>query len=67
MIVENTNNLLTVDEAIASLRISRSLFYRKVKAGQIVALKMGRKTLVPTTEITRFIASLPAMPSIKHS
>ncbi|MAW86938.1 MAG: excisionase [Phyllobacteriaceae bacterium] len=39
--------------------ISRSTFYKEVKAGRIKPVKLGGKTLILVKEAERWLASLP--------
>lgn len=57
-IIRHMEKLYTVTEAMELLRISRPTLYRFIKAGQVVPIKMGRKTLFTESELTRFIDSL---------
>lgn len=41
----NVENLLTVDEALQYLRISRSKLHQMVRQGDLAAVKFGRRTL----------------------
>lgn len=41
--------------------ISRSSFYKEVKAGKIRPVKLGKKTLIPIKEAERWLASLPGL------
>ncbi|WP_458317864.1 helix-turn-helix domain-containing protein [Mycolicibacterium brisbanense] len=50
--------LLSIPEAIAELRISRSQFYRIRSKGLIRTLKLGHRVLVPRREIERLIAEV---------
>ena len=47
--------LLTVPEAAAQLRISRSHFFKLKRRGIIETVKLGSRTVVPRREITRLI------------
>jgi len=49
---------LTVSEFCNCCAIGRSLFYEEVKSGRIRVLKVGKRTLVPTTEAQRWLESL---------
>lgn len=49
----------SVNDALQAMSIGRTLFYREVAAGRIVAKKVGRKTIVPTASIERWLNSLP--------
>ena len=50
---------LTVYEFCATTSISRAKFYEEVLAKRIRILKSGRRTLVPATEVIRWLDSLP--------
>jgi excisionase family DNA binding protein len=47
--------LLTVPEAAAQLRISRSHFFKLKRRGVIETIKLGSRTVVPRREISRLI------------
>jgi excisionase family DNA binding protein len=49
----------SVAEACSSIGIGRSLFYELVARGDIPAIKLGRRTLVRSEYLKRYIASLP--------
>jgi len=49
---------LTVNEFCSTTSISRSVFYEQVDEGRIQVLKLGRRTLVPATEVPAFLNSL---------
>lgn len=48
-------SLLTVAEAVATLRISRSHFFKMKRQGIIQTVKLGPRTAVPRREIMRLI------------
>lgn len=50
--------LLTVAEACASLRISRWTFYRLVQARQLETVKIGSARRVPATALHQFVDKL---------
>lgn len=50
------DRLLTIPEAIAELRISRSHFFRLLREGVIAPVRLGHRTLIPLREIRRVIA-----------
>jgi excisionase family DNA binding protein len=54
---------LSVDEAAAALGISRDSFERHVMA-QVSLLRIGRRLLVPTSELERWIDREMAIPLI---
>lgn len=47
--------LLTIPEACATIRIGRTKFYQLLNAGEIKAVKIGKKTLVPQSAILQWI------------
>lgn len=54
-----TKLMLSVDEFCDLISIGRTNFYQKVHKGEILAKKSGRRTLIPSTEVQRYINSLP--------
>jgi len=50
-------SLLTIQEAAAALRISRSSVYRLFDSGQLAWVQIGASRRVSATEIERFIAA----------
>lgn len=52
--------LFSVKEFCEIVGIGRTTFYQEVKAGRIKAKKMGRSTLIPKSELERFIEELPS-------
>ncbi len=50
---------LTVSDAVKASGISRSRLYEALKAGDLKARKAGRRTLIETAELKRFVAELP--------
>jgi excisionase family DNA binding protein len=53
----NGSLLLTVSEAAAALRISRSSIYRLFEAGDLAWVQIGASRRVTSAEIHRFIAA----------
>ncbi|MGK8508230.1 helix-turn-helix domain-containing protein [Nocardia asiatica] len=51
--------LLTVPEASAKLRISRWSIYDLMHKRQLLSVKIGRRRFVPSSELARYIKSLP--------
>ena len=47
--------LLTVNEALEYLRISRPTFYRLIKQGKIKPVKIGKRTLIDKADLDRLI------------
>jgi excisionase family DNA binding protein len=58
--VEVPRAALSVNEACASLSISRSKLYEEVAAGRLKALKAGSRTLIPVASRDAWLNSLPA-------
>ena len=53
---------LTVDEFRSAFgNMSRSTFYEQVAAGNIQIRKLGRRTLVPASEVQVFLDRLPSL------
>lgn len=44
------------DVAAQQLGVSRTTTYRLIREGQLRSLKIGRRRLVPTSEISRFLS-----------
>jgi excisionase family DNA binding protein len=49
------NVLLTVREAYTQLRISKWKLYDLLRSGQLEAIKIGRRTLIPLHSIETYI------------
>jgi excisionase family DNA binding protein len=49
---------LTVAAFCEALSIGRTTFYEQVRAGRIRVLKVGTRTLVPTSEVDAFLQKL---------
>jgi excisionase family DNA binding protein len=52
--------LLTVDEAAEKLRVSRSLIYGQMRDGRLRGIKIGRRRLIPASEVERLIRGAAA-------
>jgi excisionase family DNA binding protein len=50
----------TTREACEALRCGKTKLFDLLKSGRLKAVRLGTKTLIPTSEIERFIAELPA-------
>jgi len=50
----------SVPEAARVLGVSRNTAYEAIKAGQIPALRIGRRIVVPRQEIDRLLSASPA-------
>jgi len=49
---------LSVADVCRACSIGRSTFYEEVKAGRIRVLKAGKRTLIATSEVQRWLDSL---------
>jgi excisionase family DNA binding protein len=49
----------SVTEAAAMTGISRDMFYRAINRGELVAHKVGRRTIVNHRELERYLRDLP--------
>ncbi len=54
---------LTVDEAAARLGIGRNAAYAAVKRGEIPALRLGKRILVPRAALDRLLTGCDARPA----
>ncbi len=65
--VTNTiDKLLTVEDVMAALRISRPTLYRLLKSGRLVPVRIGKRTLFDPADIRSFIeASKNTLPWAK--
>ena len=52
-------SLYTIDEFCQKANIGKTKAYEYLKNGQIKAVKMGNKTLIPASSIDDWINSLP--------
>ena len=55
----STPAFLSVTETCQRLSISRSFFYLLAKRGNLRAVKLGRRTLVPLSELERLVPGTP--------
>lgn len=44
-----------IEHAAATLGLSRSRLYELIAAGEIAACKVGKRTIIPATELTAFL------------
>jgi excisionase family DNA binding protein len=51
----DAQHVLTVDEAAVLLRVSRNTAYEAVKRGEIPAVKIGRRLLIPRAALERLL------------
>jgi excisionase family DNA binding protein len=60
--VEVPRAALRVNEACATLGISRSKIYEELAAGRLEARKAGSCTLIPMASINAWLNNLPTLP-----
>lgn len=51
---------MTVKEARQATRLGETKMYELLNDGKIQAIKLGRKTLIPRSSVTAFMASQPS-------
>jgi|WetSurMetagenome_2_1015567.scaffolds.fasta_scaffold56742_3 excisionase family DNA binding protein len=54
-VTDSVDKLLTVSDLMASLRISRPTLYRLLKSGQLIPVRIGKRTLFDPADIRAFI------------
>lgn len=54
----NMEKLITVNEALEILRISRPTIYRLIANGSLKPVKIGKRTLFEEAELHRFLDNL---------
>jgi hypothetical protein len=52
--------LLPIKEAIQWSRLSRAALYRRMKTGDIAAVKLGHRTFIRFDSLREFLAKLPS-------
>lgn len=50
----------TIPEAVKATGMSRTWIYGELKCGRLAALKAGRRTLIPYSQLVAYLADLPA-------
>ncbi len=58
---------LTIAEVCAVSRIGRTRVYEAIRAGELCARKHGRRTLVLSDDVRRWLESLPAVQASHES
>jgi excisionase family DNA binding protein len=52
----------TLREACEAIRVGRTKFYELLAAGDIKAVALGGKTLIPRASLEAYLAQLPPIP-----
>lgn len=61
MMLDNSSfRLVSMPEAQRTLGASRSTLYKLISGNEIPAFKVGRRTLIKSTDLEAFIAGLPS-------
>jgi excisionase family DNA binding protein len=58
--IVHPHSLLSIAETLEVLGIGRTNLYSLINTGRIRASKLGRRTLISSAEVERFIAQLAA-------
>jgi excisionase family DNA binding protein len=56
--------MLTVPEACKNLRISKHLIYKLINDGSLTSVRIGRRRLISSASVARFISQLEAEGSV---
>jgi excisionase family DNA binding protein len=51
----------SVAEACSAARIGRTSLYQAIRAGELRALKRGRRTIILANDLRRYLESLPTL------
>lgn len=62
MMAESSPATMTVEEAAALLRISRSTAYECARSGALPTLRMGKRLLVPVVQLRRLLDGVDGVP-----
>jgi excisionase family DNA binding protein len=67
--VTSIEKLLTVEDVMANLRISRPTLYRLLKSGHLTPVRIGKRTLFDPLDIRAFVTASkqPTLPTGKKS
>ena len=58
---EMSPSAFTISEVCQTARASRTVVYEAIRAGELVARKRGRRTIVLHEDLTAWLKSLPAI------
>lgn len=51
----------TIEQAVKATGIGRTTIFAAIKSGRLVARKNGRRTLIASGDLQKFLASLPVV------
>jgi excisionase family DNA binding protein len=51
----------SVTEACVALRIGRTRLYEEIKGGRLLAVKVGKRTVIRRADLEKWLAELPAV------
>jgi excisionase family DNA binding protein len=63
MTIDDLPDVLTIDETARLLRISRGLAFAAARRGDIPAVRVGRRLLVPRARLLTWLGEHPGQPS----
>jgi excisionase family DNA binding protein len=49
----------TIEQAVKATGIGRTAIFAAIKSGRLIARKNGRRTLIASSDLQQFVASLP--------
>ena len=52
---------LSLDEVMAATGLGRTTLYRVIRAGHLIARKAGRRTVVLSADVDRYLETLPPL------
>ncbi|HTK12528.1 MAG TPA: helix-turn-helix domain-containing protein [Xanthobacteraceae bacterium] len=57
---DNLTQALSISEACALAGIGRTKLYQAISEGQLIARKLGKRTLILRRDLDQFLSSLPS-------
>ena len=54
--------LITVEQALDVVPISRGAFYEGIRRGELPSIRIGRRVLIPTAELARQVLGVEVNP-----
>lgn len=59
MTLGQTPENLSISQTVSTFGIGRTKLFYLISVGEIEAIKLGRRTLIPTDSVRRYVAQLP--------